>query len=109
MERISDTADVFLVIESAEHAIYHVSALPCVDEQHFTVAGTRAVAGGFVARQKPDTGRNLRVGKQLTGKATIHSTKSASIIALRISPSLLVLEPIEPLASSKAMLPLRSE
>lgn len=39
------------------------------------------------------------------GKATMHSTRSASISALRISPSLLVLLPMEPLASSRAMLP----
>ncbi len=39
------------------------------------------------------------------GRATMHSTRSASINDLRISPSLLVLELMEPLASSSAMEP----
>jgi hypothetical protein len=43
--------------------------------------------------------------KSWPGSATMHSTRSASTIALRISPSLLVLLLIEPLASSSAMLP----
>ena len=96
-----------LLFKIPQHPVFHISHVSGVDEQHLAETVPETVARLLIPGQKPDTCRNLCIGEKLAGQGvTMHSTKSFSISAFLICPSLLVLELMEPLAKSKPMEPL---
>ena len=75
--------------ELAVDAVDEGAHFPGVDEKGFFAALAEAAfgVGFFVFREEPKADRNLGAVEELAGRATMQSTRSSSMMALRISPS----------------------
>ena len=95
VEGAGDLLDV-LGGEIAQHAVFHVAELAGVDEERFAAAVALAACPArrplrlFLVRNQMQAGIWVLV-KSWPGSATMHSTRSASIEARRMSPSSLEL------------------
>ena len=74
-----------------------------VDEEELALAVAPVL--GLILGEEPQAGGDLGVEENWGGNATITSTASPSTMARRMSPSLLWLEDIDPLASTTPALP----
>src|SRR5690554_3832349 len=109
MEGVGDLGDV-VVGEVPQYPVPHEAQVTGIDEQVLVTTGALVhlvgrEAAALVLGQQPDTGGIWVLVNSCPGRATMHSTRSSSTRRLRISPSPPVLELMEPLASSRAMLP----
>ena len=99
-----DLRDV-VVGQLAVHAVDHRAELAGVDEER--LAAPVAEAAVLSCRGRGTTGRPGSASSRRAGpgSATMQSTRSASMMALRISPSPDWFDDIEPLASTKPAMP----
>ena len=67
MEGAGDFLGVFSS-EIAQDAVFHIAEVAGVDKQELPAAIRKLAPCFLVFGQKPDTSRNLRVGKELTGE-----------------------------------------
>ena len=93
-----------LVREITVHPVDQRAHLPGVDEEHLAAPVAEFVVL-LVAGDKPEAGRDLGGVEELPGNAIMQSTRSASMMFFRISPSPDWFEDMDPFASTKPAMP----
>ena len=100
---VGNPGDV-LVCELALGPAHHAAKLACVHEQDIASPRSKLAASPILS-EEPQARWNLSRVEELAGKATMQSTKSASIRFFRISPSPDWFDDIEPFASTNPATP----